>query len=87
VISARCDNGHGERCTTAKRLWRFYPLGPLDNGLFGLLEFDPNVVIVVEGRMVQRLHLGTAERTVYIAESILKMRSFLCHSPGAALFD
>ena len=32
-------------------------------------------VIVVEGRMVERLHLGMAERTVYIAESIREMES------------
>src|SRR5215469_4414502 len=32
-------------------------------------------VIVVEGRMVERLHLGMAERTVYIAESIREMEA------------
>jgi len=32
-------------------------------------------VIVVEGRMVERLHLGMAERTVYIAESIHEMEA------------
>jgi citrate lyase subunit beta / citryl-CoA lyase len=32
-------------------------------------------VIVVEGRMVERLHLGIAERTVYIAESIREMEA------------
>lgn len=34
-------------------------------------------VIVVEGRMVERLHLGMAERTVYIAESIREMEAAL----------
>jgi citrate lyase subunit beta/citryl-CoA lyase len=32
-------------------------------------------VIVVEGRMVERLHLGMAERMVYIAESIHEMEA------------
>ena len=32
-------------------------------------------VIVVEGRMVERLHLGMAERTVYIAKSIREMQA------------
>ena len=32
-------------------------------------------VIVVEGRMVERLHLGMAERMVYIAESIREMET------------
>jgi citrate lyase subunit beta/citryl-CoA lyase len=32
-------------------------------------------VIVVEGSMVERLHLGMAERTVYIAESIRDMEA------------
>jgi citrate lyase subunit beta / citryl-CoA lyase len=32
-------------------------------------------VIVVEGRMVERLHLGMAERTVQIAEQIREMET------------
>jgi citrate lyase beta subunit len=32
-------------------------------------------VIVVDGRMVERLHLGMAQRTVSIAEQIREMES------------
>jgi len=32
-------------------------------------------VIVIEGRMVERLHLGMAERTVSIAEQIVMMQA------------
>ena len=40
---------------------------------FARLENAKKGVIVVEGHMVERLHLGMAERTVEIAESILEM--------------
>jgi citrate lyase subunit beta/citryl-CoA lyase len=40
---------------------------------FGRPENKQKGVIVVEGRMVERLHLGMAERTVTIAEQIRQM--------------
>ena len=42
---------------------------------FGRPENAKKGVIVVEGHMVERLHLGMAERTVEIAESIREMEA------------
>lgn len=42
---------------------------------FARPENAKNGVIVVEGHMVERLHLGMAERTVAIAESIREMEA------------
>jgi citrate lyase subunit beta / citryl-CoA lyase len=42
---------------------------------FGQPENAKKGVIVVEGRMVERLHLGMAERTVAIAEQIREMEA------------
>ena len=40
---------------------------------FGQPENEKKGVIVVEGRMVERLHFGMAQRTVAIAEQIRNM--------------
>ena len=40
---------------------------------FGQKENEKKGVIVVEGRMVERLHFGMAQRTVAIAEQIREM--------------
>ena len=40
---------------------------------FGQAENEKKGVIVVEGRMVERLHFSMAQRTVAIAEQIREM--------------
>ena len=42
---------------------------------FGLPENEKKGVIVVEGRMVERLHFAMAQRTVQIAEQIRAMEA------------
>ena len=51
---------------------------------FGQQENEKKGVIVVEGRMVERLHFGMAQRTVAIAEQIREMEAGLRLKPARA---